>query len=341
MVQVKEDVMRFFAILSLSFMGLIFVGCGNDNPATPVTTGSITGVVTDSISGVGVSGASIITVPATSSVTASTAGQYTITGVNPGTYMVSASKTSYNSKNINISVTAGNVATANISLSPGVAGNNAPTVPCNPNPASGSTGLSTSLVRTWECSDPDIGDTLRFDICSDTVNPPISVVAHNIIGALLGSWGLPYSTTYYWKIVAKDNHGAITEGPVWSFTTKASGLISGSGQLAVSSSDNRDTYSFVDDTINYGKITLVWFSPSVISFEANGIIVGVGDTAPDSGYAITATVSVAQGYFVKTDNAVHYAKVTVVSLSENVSTGYTTVDFNWILQTEANNRNLY
>jgi hypothetical protein len=32
---------------------------------------------------------------------------------------------------------------------------------------------------------------------------------------------LDYLTTYYWKIIAWDNYGASTEGPLWSFTTKA------------------------------------------------------------------------------------------------------------------------
>ncbi len=31
------------------------------------------------------------------------------------------------------------------------------------------------------------------------------------------------NTTYYWKIVAKDNQGATTAGPVWNFSTEATG----------------------------------------------------------------------------------------------------------------------
>jgi hypothetical protein len=117
-------------------------------------------------------------------------------------------------------------------------------------------------------------------------------------------------------------------------------VITGTGQLSVSSADNRDSYSFVSGGVNYGKINLVWFSSSLVTFEANGIVVGTGTTAPDSGYGTSSTVSVAYSYFVKTDNVVHYARVDVTSINENSSTGYTTVGFNWVLQTEANNRSL-
>ena len=27
------------------------------------------------------------------------------------------------------------------------------------------------------------------------------------------------NTTYYWKIISHDNHGATTQGPIWAFTT--------------------------------------------------------------------------------------------------------------------------
>lgn len=117
-------------------------------------------------------------------------------------------------------------------------------------------------------------------------------------------------------------------------------VITGTGQLAVSSTDNRDPYSFVSGGVNYGKITLVYLSSSVVGFEANGVMEGSGSTAPDSGYTTSpVTVSDGYSYFVKTDNVIHYARVTAVSRSE--SAGYVTIGFQWVLQTEANNRNLY
>lgn len=117
-------------------------------------------------------------------------------------------------------------------------------------------------------------------------------------------------------------------------------VITGTGQLAVSSTDNRDSYSFLSGGVNYGKITLVWFASTLVTFEANGIVVGTGTTAPDSGYSTSATATEAYSYFVKTDNAVHYANVTVTSKAVDATSGYTTVGFSWVLQTEANNRNL-
>ncbi len=118
-------------------------------------------------------------------------------------------------------------------------------------------------------------------------------------------------------------------------------VITGTAQLSVSSGDNRDSYSFVSGGINYGKLTLVYYTPTVLGMEAVGIMAGTGTTAPDTGYSTSATVTVGQSYFVKTDNAVHYARITITSQKEDAGSGYTTVGFQWVLQTEANNRNLY
>jgi hypothetical protein len=126
-----------------------------------------------------------------------------------------------------------------------------------------------------------------------------------------------------------------TEAPTTTVKT-------GSAQVSVSSTspDTRDSYSFSSGGVNYGKITLVYLSPAIVSFEANGILVGSGTTAPETGYGTTSQVALSYRYFVKTDNAVHYARVDVTSKNENASTGYITVGFNWALQTEANNRSL-
>ena len=51
--------------------------------------------------------------------------------------------------------------------------NNSPTVPVNPYPADSSTGIkdSTDLMLSWESTDPDLNDTLKFDLYAGTTLP--------------------------------------------------------------------------------------------------------------------------------------------------------------------------
>jgi uncharacterized protein (TIGR02145 family) len=93
-----------------------------------------------------------------------------------------------------------------------------PSEPSNPTPPSGSTGASTSLTLGWVCSDP-YGDPLTYDVYFGTDNPPATIVSSNQTGTTLDRSGLGAATTYYWRVVAKDNHDNSTSGSVWSFTT--------------------------------------------------------------------------------------------------------------------------
>ena len=97
--------------------------------------------------------------------------------------------------------------------------NNPPNTPSNPNPSNGASGVSLNKDISWVCTDPD-GDSLTFDIYFGTnPDPPLVKSDHSSKSYNQGS--MIYLTKYYWKIVAKDDKGAITEGPVWSFTVQA------------------------------------------------------------------------------------------------------------------------
>jgi len=92
-----------------------------------------------------------------------------------------------------------------------------PATPTSPAPSDKQTEISLTPVLSWECSDMD-GDSLTYDIYFGTdENPPLVKESHNGRSYLPGA--LEYSTVYYWKIVAKDEHGGTREGPVWSFLT--------------------------------------------------------------------------------------------------------------------------
>jgi len=104
---------------------------------------------------------------------------------------------------------------------------NAPTTPSDPTPADEETGVSVWTNLSWNCSDAD-GDKLSYDIYFGTTPaPPIIKSDYNDKTYDLGEDPLELGTTYYWKIVAKDNPRAAAyggsktaESPVWSFTTE-------------------------------------------------------------------------------------------------------------------------
>jgi hypothetical protein len=96
--------------------------------------------------------------------------------------------------------------------------NLAPNQPSNPDPYNGETDVDVNHDLGWSCSDPD-GDTLTYDIYFGDYSPP-PLVASDQSGTTYDQGTMYGSTIYYWKIVANDNHGGSTEGPVWSFTTK-------------------------------------------------------------------------------------------------------------------------
>lgn len=84
-------------------------------------------------------------------------------------------------------------------------------------PTNGTTDVPLDFVLKWECTDPD-GDDLVYDIYLGTSNPP-PLLLNDYSYENYAVTHLQSLTTYYWKIVAKDSKGGVTEGPIWSFTT--------------------------------------------------------------------------------------------------------------------------
>jgi len=93
-----------------------------------------------------------------------------------------------------------------------------PEVPTNPKPVDGATNVDVSKDFSWTNSDQDIGEDVYSDLYFGTTNPPPLLEA-NIFEMAYDVGVMQFHTTYYWKIVAHDNHGQVTEGPIWSFTT--------------------------------------------------------------------------------------------------------------------------
>lgn len=95
--------------------------------------------------------------------------------------------------------------------------NSPPTKPSNLSPWDGAVSVSITPLLSWVCSDPG-GDSLVYDIYFGTnPNPPLVKSSHT--STVYNPGSLSYSTTYYWRVVAKDSKGGTTYGDVWRFTT--------------------------------------------------------------------------------------------------------------------------
>ena len=101
---------------------------------------------------------------------------------------------------------------------PVAAPNTPPYTPSNPSPANHATGQSIYTDLDWTGGDPDAGDTVTYDVYFGTSTRPLKVsTAQSETTYDPGT--LNSNMKYYWRIVATDNHGASTTGPLWDFTT--------------------------------------------------------------------------------------------------------------------------
>jgi hypothetical protein len=100
--------------------------------------------------------------------------------------------------------------------------NTPPNTPSNPSPSNGATNRPITSILSWTGGDPD-GDPVTYDVYFGTTSTPPKVV--NNSSALNYQPGtLSYDTTYYWIIVAWDNHSASARSTTfdpWNFTTKS------------------------------------------------------------------------------------------------------------------------
>jgi len=95
--------------------------------------------------------------------------------------------------------------------------NDPPYIPSDPNPQNESTDVPFNASLSWNCSDPD-NDPVIYDVYFGTNSSP-PMVTGNLSNSTYNPGMFDNETTYYWKIIAKDNHSAQTEGPLWHFTT--------------------------------------------------------------------------------------------------------------------------
>ncbi len=193
----------------------------DENNSDSVEFGRISGYVIDKKTGDFLDKVVISTEPPTESVVSNSVGEFLIQNVEPGNYILYASKHGYVNEMTNIKVQEGKTTTANIALVDVQTNNNPPEMPENPFPTDGSKINSENVTISWDCTDPD-DDPITYEIYFGENNPPVTKIATGIKKQTYTIEDLKDSTKYYWKVIAKDFYEASTEGPIWSFYAKYS-----------------------------------------------------------------------------------------------------------------------
>ena len=96
--------------------------------------------------------------------------------------------------------------------------NHLPFSPVLVSPALNSVQTTTTVNLQWTASDADAADTLTYDVYFGTAKQPTAIISTSQSASTL-SKAVSASTTYYWKVVVKDNKGGQTNGQVWNFVT--------------------------------------------------------------------------------------------------------------------------
>ncbi len=160
-----------------------------------------------------------------------------------------------------------------------------PAVPSNPYPTNSEIDIPVHADLNWDCSDDNTNDVVRYDVYFGQENPPPLLEA-DVIYSQYGLGNLDTLTTYYWKIIAKDDEFEV-EGPLWQFTTNtiqyidfpdpnlldevrwATGIMEG----PITVGDVEDIYSFSAYYANIYDITGLeyFYSLTDLSLECNFI----------------------------------------------------------------------
>lgn len=97
--------------------------------------------------------------------------------------------------------------------------NTPPDTPAAPIPAHGATGRSLNTTLGWSGGDRD-DDAVTYDVYFEADSPwPTAQAAAGQSDLTYNPGLLNPNTEYFWRIVARDAHGATTPGPVWRFRT--------------------------------------------------------------------------------------------------------------------------
>lgn len=124
------------------------------------------------------------------------------------------------------------------------ANNAPPNKPYAPQPEDDATSIAIENAQLqWKGGDPNTFSVVTYDVLFGKSQDSLVKISENQPDTSYALGLLAYNTQYFWQIIASDNYGATTAGPVWDFTTKTPMLLF---------DDNFDSYS------NQKRLDSIW-----------------------------------------------------------------------------------
>ncbi|MFQ6094218.1 MAG: choice-of-anchor D domain-containing protein, partial [bacterium] len=218
----------------------------------------------------------------------------------------------------------------------------APTIPFNPSPSDSATNQSVTVDVSWGGGDCDSGDVVTYDVYLAANDSTADVLVYTGENATYDPGTLSYCTRYFWKVIATDNSGLSTEGPVWSFTTESAPEVSLSarshsfGNVRVGESTNW-TFTVTNNgcadlTVNniisnHGDFVIT--SPTFPKMvPADGHFVVTGRFTPSSMGTKSGTLTITS---IDPDEGTKYVSVSGVGLVPGIAVSSNSQDFGDVL----------
>jgi len=97
--------------------------------------------------------------------------------------------------------------------------NHSPYPPSDPIPPDGADSVPFDINLCWVGGDPNLGDTVTYDLYFGVTNPPTKKSSNQTVTFYDPPGDLLSYKVYYWGVVAWSNGGLCSQGPIWKFST--------------------------------------------------------------------------------------------------------------------------
>ncbi|GJM35771.1 MAG: hypothetical protein DHS20C18_47720 [Saprospiraceae bacterium] len=211
--------MKHILLLGISLI-LLTLSCQEDT-IEPQLYGRVIGTTIDDVTFIPLQNTIISTNPSTSVITVEPDGSFAIDSLEPGNYTIKARLDGYLDESVTVSVKPDLTTETTILLSVAPDGNQPPGIPAGISPLDGATDEITNLTMRWTASDPNAGDTLRYDLILYPADGSESLmVAEQIVDTFFQVNNLNFGEIYFWQVIVTDGAHDPVYSPVWQFKTR-------------------------------------------------------------------------------------------------------------------------